>query len=228
LTATAADNLAVDHVDFLVDGQKVGTSSTAPYSFEWSSQTATDGARAFAARAVDSAGNTTTSSSVSATVANTNLLKNSSLETATGSTPTCFSLTGYGTNSFTWTRTSDAHSGGFGEKLDLTSVTSGDRKMVSGQDTGTCAPAATPGKTYTATTWYKSPQGAIIFAYYRNSAGTWTYWTQTARFPASSSWTQVAWVTPAVPAGATAISVGVGLIAAGSVTMDDLGLFANG
>ena len=57
---------------------------------------------------------------MSVTVANSNLLKNPSLETATGSTPTCWSLAGFGTNTFAWTRTSDAHTGSFGEKLDVT------------------------------------------------------------------------------------------------------------
>jgi peptidoglycan/xylan/chitin deacetylase (PgdA/CDA1 family) len=228
LSASASDNGEVDHVDFLVDGQNVGTAAAAPYSITWSSQTVADGPHTVAARAVDTAGNTATSSSVSVTVANSNLLKNASLETATGSTPTCWTLTGYGTNAFTWTRTSDAHTGSFGEKLDVTSVTSGDRKMVSGQDAGACAPAATPGKRYTATTWYKSPSGAIMFAYYRNSSGSWVYWAQSPKIAAATSWTQAAWTTPAVPAGATAISVGVGLTSVGSVTMDDLGLISNG
>jgi peptidoglycan/xylan/chitin deacetylase (PgdA/CDA1 family) len=228
LTATASDNVAVDHVDLLVDGQKVGTASSAPHTLSWSSQSIADGPHTFAARAVDTAGNTTTSSSVSAVVTNNNLLQNPSLETASGSTPTCWQLGGYGTNTFTWTRTSDAHTGSFGEALTVSSLTSGDRKLVSPQDSGACAPAATPGKSYTATTWYKSADGPVIFAYYRNAAGTWTYWSQSGRLPATTSWKQASWTTPAVPAGATALSVGPGLNTTGSVTMDDLGLFANG
>jgi peptidoglycan/xylan/chitin deacetylase (PgdA/CDA1 family) len=228
LAASASDNVAVDHVDFLVDGQQVGSASSAPYTFSWNTQSVSDGTHAIAARAVDTAGNATTSSSVSVTVANANLLKNPSLETASGSTPTCWQLGGYGTNTFTWTRTSDAHTGSFGEGLTVSSLTSGDRKLVSAQDTGACAPSATPGKTYTASAWYKSSDGPTLFAYYRNSAGTWTYWSQSPRFPTATSWTQRSWTTPAVPSGATAISVGVGLTTPGSVAMDDFGLFANG
>jgi peptidoglycan/xylan/chitin deacetylase (PgdA/CDA1 family)/archaellum component FlaF (FlaF/FlaG flagellin family) len=228
LAANASDNVAVDHVDFLVDGQQVGTASSAPYTFSWNSQSVADGAHTIAARAVDTAGNTATSSAVSVTVANANILKNPSLETASGSTPTCWQLGGYGTNTFTWTRTSDAHTGSFGEALNISSLTNGDRKLISAQDTGACAPSATPGKTYTATAWYKSTDGAVFFAYYRNSAGTWTFWAQSPKFPNTTSWSQRSWTTPAVPGGATAISVGVGLVTTGSVTMDDFGLFPNG
>ena len=67
-----------------------------------------------------------------------------------------------------------------------------------------------------------------MFAYYRNSAGSWVYWAQSPALASASTWTRGVWTTPALPAGATALSVGPGLIGAGSVTIDDLGLFSNG
>jgi peptidoglycan/xylan/chitin deacetylase (PgdA/CDA1 family) len=228
LAANASDNLGVDHVDFLVDGQQVGSDSSAPYTFSWNSQSVPDGPHSIAARAVDTAGNTTTSSSVSVAVTNTNLFQNPSLETATGTTPSCWLLGGYGTNTFTWTRTGDAHTGAFGEALTISSMTSGDRKLVSAQDTGACAPSGTPGKSYNVTAWYKSSDGPVIFAYYRNSSGSWVYWANSTKSPAATSWTRRTWTTPALPAGATAVSVGMGLLNAGTVTMDDFGLFAGG
>jgi peptidoglycan/xylan/chitin deacetylase (PgdA/CDA1 family) len=228
VTANASDNVAVDHVDLLVDGSSVATTTTSPYSFNWNSTSVGDGTHSLAARAVDSAGNTTTSSSVSVVVANNNLLKNPSLETATGTTPTCWLLGGYGNNTFTWTRTSDANTGSFAENLAINTWTDGDRKLVNVQDTGTCAPTASPGHTYTVTAWYKSAQTPAMFAYYRSSAGTWTYWATSPAFPASATYTRARWTTPAVPAGATNVSVGMGLTKVGSVTMDDLGLFLTG
>ena len=48
-------------------------------------------------------------SGVSATQAN--LFQNPSLESATNQVPTCWQLGGYGSNSFSWARTTDAHSG---------------------------------------------------------------------------------------------------------------------
>ena len=231
LSANASDNVGVDHVDFLVDGNVVGTAKSAPYTFAWNSATVPDGSHAITARAVDLAGNATTSSPVTVTVTNNNLLQNASLESASGSTPTCWVFGASGTNTVTWTRTTDAHSGSYAENLNITSYTSGDRKLVNTQDAGTCAPTIKPGHTYTVTAWYKVPTGSAnprFFAYYRNSSGSWVFLTESTGYPSSSTWTQTSWTTPAIPSGATNISVGLGLIAAGSVTMDDFGLYATG
>ncbi len=182
------------------------------------------------ARAVDPAGNTTTTNAVNLTVVNNNLLQNPGLETSASGAPSCWLLGGYGTNTFTWTYTTDAHSGAHAENLNVTAFTSGDRKLVNAQDNGACAPAINPGHTYTVTAWYKVPTGTAaprLFAYYKNSTG-WVYWTQSPIYASVGTWTQVSWTTPAVPAGATNISVGMGLQNTGSVTMDDFGLFATG
>jgi peptidoglycan/xylan/chitin deacetylase (PgdA/CDA1 family) len=229
LTATASDNVAVDHVDFLIDGTAVGTATSGPFSVTWDSNAVANGTHTITARAIDTAGNQSTSAPVSITVSNSNvnLLQNPSLETASSNTPTCWTLGGYGTNTFAWTRTSDAHSGAFGEQLDITSFTDGDRKLVNTQDSGICAPVATAGHTYTASVYYKANVQPRIFAYYRTSAGTWTYWTS-ASFPASpSAWARATMITPAVPSGATQLSIGMGLSALGSVTMDDFSLSDN-
>jgi Bacterial Ig domain/Fibronectin type III domain len=71
LSADAADDMAIDHVDFLVDGSLVGTDGTAPYSVSWDSTTAADGPITITARAVDTSGNETTSDGRGVTVDNT-------------------------------------------------------------------------------------------------------------------------------------------------------------
>ena len=229
ITANAADSTAVDHVDFFVDGAAVGTQTSGPFSVSWDSNDVSNGSHAITARAVDTAGNSATSSPVSVTVSNSNvnLLQNPSLETASGSTPTCWLLGGFGTNSFTWMRTSDAHTGAFAEKLDVTSFTDGDRKLVNTQDAGICAPAVTAGHTYSFSVYYKSDVQARIFAYYLTSSGTWTFWSSAVVSASPSSWTRASWATPAVPSGATNVSVGMGLSAVGSLTMDDFSLSDN-
>lgn len=75
------------------------------------------------------------------------------------------------------------------------------------------------------TAWYKSNNQPYIFVYYRNSSGSWVYWAQSPKLAVSSAWTQASFTTPAVPAGATNISVGIGIAGAGSLTMDDFGLY---
>ena len=68
LRATATDNVAVQHVDFLVDDQLVASSDTAPFTGAWDTSTVTSGDVAVTARASDSAGNSTTSAAIHVSV----------------------------------------------------------------------------------------------------------------------------------------------------------------
>src|SRR5262249_8090547 len=70
LTAAASDDGKVDHVDLLVDGSVVGTASSAPYTRTWDSTSVSNGTHNVTVRAIDNAGNTTTSTGVSVTVDN--------------------------------------------------------------------------------------------------------------------------------------------------------------
>jgi len=71
LTADASDNLAVDHVDFLVNGTVVATVGAVPYSAPWDSTSVADGLVSIAARAMDTSSNSTTSASHTVAVDNT-------------------------------------------------------------------------------------------------------------------------------------------------------------
>jgi len=72
LAATAADNVAVAGMQFLVNGNPVGLEDmTAPFSFAWNTLTVPNGNYVITARARDVAGNSTTSAPVTLTVGNT-------------------------------------------------------------------------------------------------------------------------------------------------------------
>lgn len=68
VTANASDNIGVDRVEFLLDGALLGSDATAPYALTWNSTTASNGAHALQARAVDLAGNVGSSPQVNVTV----------------------------------------------------------------------------------------------------------------------------------------------------------------
>ena len=73
VTATAADNVGVAGVQFLLDGANLGTEDVAsPFSISWNTATATNGNHTLTARARDAAGNTTTSVGVIVTASNDN------------------------------------------------------------------------------------------------------------------------------------------------------------
>jgi hypothetical protein len=74
MAASAADDVGVAGVQFLVDGQAFGAEdTTAPFSIPWSSGLSSNGPHTVAARARDARGNMTTSASVAVTVSNNQL-----------------------------------------------------------------------------------------------------------------------------------------------------------
>ena len=233
LAANASSSIGISRVDFLVDGVVVATAASAPYTAAWDTSTVGDGPVTITARATDIDGSQSTSAATSATISNAaqrggNLLANASLEaSANGSTPDCWQLGGTGTNSFSWARTSNARSGSWGETVTITAYTSGDRKLVTAQGTSACSPRVSPGSSYALGGWYESNQPARIVVYYQNSSGSWIFWTQSPQFAASGTWAQAAWATPAVPAGAIAVSFGINLAAVGSLTTDDYTMTSN-
>lgn len=68
ITANASDDIGLDHVEFLLDGALLGGDATAPYAYSWNSATASNGAHALQARAIDLAGNSGSSAAVNVTV----------------------------------------------------------------------------------------------------------------------------------------------------------------
>lgn len=228
LEATATDDTGVTRVDFLVNGSVVGSSTVAPYVTTWNSFLTPDGSVTITAKAYDATGNFTVTPALNVTVLNQagNLVNNPSLEIDANNNAIadCWQRAGYGTNAYIWTRLSgaaNAHSGNFAESLQVTSRTSGDRKLLPVQDSSTCAPAVTAGTRYTLSGWYKSTRPTGIVVYYRTSAGVWTYWQTSPNFAAASNWTQASYTTPPIPAGATAISFGLYLNNVGTLVTDD-------
>jgi hypothetical protein len=71
LSADASDNVGVARVVFLANGVQVDTDPEAPYRVPWDTTAGADGSYSLTARAVDTAGNATTSAAVSVTVDNT-------------------------------------------------------------------------------------------------------------------------------------------------------------
>jgi peptidoglycan/xylan/chitin deacetylase (PgdA/CDA1 family) len=135
--------------------------------------------------------------------------------------PSCWMPAGYGRNTATWRRTSDAHTGRFAEQLSVSNYHDGDAKLLQRFDLGECSLPVEPGKAYTLGAWYKSTAQIQYSDYVRNATGTWKYWVSSQYLPAAGTWTDAVWQTPGVPAGTTAISFGLTLFKNGSLTTDD-------
>lgn len=158
--------------------------------------------------------------------AGTNLVQNASLETAgAGSVPQCWQTAGYGTNTASFSTVSTARTGTKAERLMVSNYVNGDAKLLPTLDTGSCAPPAVAGHTYSLRAWYTSTTVTQFAVYYRNAAGAWVYWTSSPWFAAAGSYTQASFTTPALPSGATAISFGLNLFRNGTLVTDDYAMY---
>ena len=157
-----------------------------------------------------------------------NLFGNPSLENDvdTNGVADCWQRAGYGTSTFSWARV-EGRTGGAAEQLTVNTISSGDRKLISPLDSGSCAPRATPGREYRVGGWYRSTAPVRFVLYTRDAAGTWSFWNKSGYLPASAGWAEAAWVTPPVPPGATALSAGLALDAVGTAAFDDFTLAVN-
>ncbi|MCZ9882199.1 polysaccharide deacetylase family protein [Arthrobacter sp. B2a2-09] len=156
----------------------------------------------------------------------TNLVQNAGLETAgIGSTPQCWQAGGYGTNTPAFSTVPSAHSGTAAEQLVVSGYIDGDAKLLQTMDSGSCAPAAIAGHSYSLRAWYTSTAVTQFTVYYRDASGAWVYWTSSPWLAASDAYTQASFTTPVLPDGATAVSFGLNLFSNGTLTTDDYAMY---
>ena len=106
----------------------------------------------------------------------------------------------------------------------MTSFTSGARRLYTTQDSGACAPAASPGQVFEVSAAYHSTVQPRFTIYTRNSAGTWAYFSESPALPVSGTYVSASYTTPAMPAGTTAIGIALSIYGVGSITMDAFSL----
>jgi peptidoglycan/xylan/chitin deacetylase (PgdA/CDA1 family) len=155
----------------------------------------------------------------------TNAIVNPSLELDANADalPDCFMTDSWGNQNFTWTRTTDAHTGTYAERVNVSGYSNGDNKLMPVEDLGQCTPSVFAGRQYRMTVWYKATTPVYFATFSRDTGLAWSYWTSSPAFPATSTWAQASWVTPTIPDGVDGISFGLALAANGSLTVDDVG-----
>jgi peptidoglycan/xylan/chitin deacetylase (PgdA/CDA1 family) len=140
--------------------------------------------------------------------------------TGKGGYPACFQPAGFGANTAVYSYHGGNGPGGAAtETIRMTKWTSGDAKLLPTLDLGRCAPSATAGRSYTIGEWYKSSKPTQFDLYYRTSLGSWVYWISGPRRRPATDWTNDTWTTPALPAGATALSFGLTVGSVGTISI---------
>lgn len=153
---------------------------------------------------------------VTATAAGTNLLANSSVETATAAgLPDNWRADKWGNNTATLTHEATGHTGK-SVLVTMTARTDGDAKWMAD------AVNVTPGKSYTYTSWYKSSIATEIDLQYTDASGNVSY-AYVQAVPASANWQQLT-ATFTSPANAAKVSVMHIIAGVGMLQTDDFSL----
>jgi VCBS repeat-containing protein len=155
-----------------------------------------------------------------------NLIINPSLEVlGANNLPDCWQIGDWGSSAGTWTRTTDAYTGGFAEQLWMTAYNNGDRKIMPtmdyGQNAGGCAPAVEAGENYQLGAYYKSTIPSIMVLFYLDANDNWQYLLDGANLPASTDWAKMNYRTGLLPTGAKAVSFGIALQDVGTLITDE-------
>jgi len=155
-----------------------------------------------------------------------NLLANGSLEDdADGDgMPDCWKAGSVGNNDGAVSRVPEAHEGQWGVRVEIADHQDGDRKLISAQDRGACAPRVEAGTKYALRAHYRADAEVRPIAYVRGEAGGWRWWTQGPALAPAAAWTEAAWTLPELPDDATHVSVGLSLRGEGFLAVDALEL----
>ncbi|MFI5931842.1 Ig-like domain-containing protein [Actinoplanes sp. NPDC051494] len=169
------------------------------------------------------------------------LVRNPSMETDTNGDgiPDCWQRGGYGDNTAAWSNGAPL-TGNKAMRVTIGTFADGDRRIITQQDLGGCAPKVVAGHTYRIKGSYKTNGAARPIAYYRDAQSRWQFLGQAPMLPATAAageppmpsttpqtpataalWRTSSWTTPAVPADAKALSVGISLRAKGWLDADD-------
>lgn len=116
----------------------------------------------------------------------------------------------------------DAYEGKHSGWMDVSKLSDGWAKMMQDYWRKECTVPATAGKQYSFSAWRKLSGDAVVTAYRQDSNGTWRWWQQSKRLPASSSWTKTQFVTAPAPAGTQGVSFAISMYSSGSVKLDNV------
>jgi peptidoglycan/xylan/chitin deacetylase (PgdA/CDA1 family) len=138
--------------------------------------------------------------------------------------PDCWQHSGTGENEAIFTLNGEAADGVVAQRIELTSWSSGVRRVVTEQDLGACAPLIDPALAYVVRARYIASTPPRFSVYYRTTRGTWTFFEESPPLPTSASYVPASYAIPPLPIDAETLSVGLTIGEVGSITMDAFSL----
>jgi peptidoglycan/xylan/chitin deacetylase (PgdA/CDA1 family) len=149
-----------------------------------------------------------------------NRLRNPGLEAFDNSlgAPSCWELSG----GAGWSRVAGVS--GKAELGAISGAPDGYAAIAQPLDQGACAPAVHQGERLRFSAAYRTNGSARFVVWARNPQGGWAFWTDGPLLSPRSSFATRTWDLPPIPAGVSALSIGVALNGDGSLGVDDLSL----
>lgn len=154
--------------------------------------------------------------------ATTNPVPNPSFEVVSGGRPVSWAVRG---DPGSVTTIVDARAGRAAAKLRGKAGNVGTVELVTTQS-ATSGLALSPGRRYSIGAWYRAATPISVVAYTRDAAGRWKRWYRSAPFAGSTPWARAEAMTPPVPAGTSAVSVGLSVAGYKWLDVDDVSIMA--
>ena len=138
--------------------------------------------------------------------------------------PDCYRINSWGNQRFAWKRSTDAHTGKYAERVDVSAYVDGADRLQTQDDLGYCTPTVTPGHQYRISAWYKSTAPVQLSTNTRDESFQIHPWRTSPSFPASADWRKATWTTPPVADGTNGLIFALMISGDGSLTVDDFSI----
>jgi peptidoglycan/xylan/chitin deacetylase (PgdA/CDA1 family) len=138
--------------------------------------------------------------------------------------PDCYRINSWGNQRFTWKRSTDAHTGKYAERVNVSAYVDGADRLQTQDDLGYCTPTVTPGHQYRISAWYKSTAPVQLSTNTRDESFQIHPWRTSPSFPASADWRKATWTTPPVADGTNGLIFALMISGDGSLTVDDFSI----
>jgi peptidoglycan/xylan/chitin deacetylase (PgdA/CDA1 family) len=138
--------------------------------------------------------------------------------------PDCYRINSWGNQRFNWKRSTDAHTGKYAERVDVSAYVDGADRLQTQDDLGYCTPTVTPGHQYRISAWYKSTAPVQLSTNTRDESFQIHPWRTSSSFPATTHWRKATWTTPPVADGTNGLIFALMISGDGSLTVDDFSI----
>lgn len=138
--------------------------------------------------------------------------------------PYCWDRIQYGQAQARWSKVVGSRLGDSAQQAQVSSVGSGDVKLLLRRDLGACSPAVSGGVNYRLASTVRGDQPVQFVVYVADSNGHWRFLEHSPSIGVNPQWTQVAWATGPLPSDVSRLSFGIRITSPGEFGVDNFAM----